>query len=145
MPSACSGGYVFRDPEIGQHQRAVIAKHQRIGLDVAMHDAARVHFDQRLGNLTDVIERDPRRKLLANALAQIAAGEILHDDVGVRLGLAVTEDLGDVGMMDLRDQIVFLQETLQQIEPASRTGTPSSSVTETSSSSATIRPAPDGA
>jgi hypothetical protein len=83
-----------------------------------MDDTARMDFHQRFGHLPDEVERRTRALLLAHALAQIAAGKILHHDVCVCIGLAVTIDLRHVWMADLRDQVVFLQKPLQQVEPA---------------------------
>src|SRR4051794_31295493 len=77
-----------------------------------------MHFNERLGHLTDGIESHARRQSFADALAQIAAWEIFHHNVRMRVGLTMTEDLSDIGMADLRDEIIFLQKALQEIESA---------------------------
>ena len=50
-----------------------------------------------------------------DARAQIAGGEVLHHDVGVAVGEAVFEHLGDIRAVDARGREVFLDEARQQV------------------------------
>ena len=57
-----------------------------------------------------------------DARAQVAGGEVLHDDVGVALGEAVLEHLGDVRAVDARGREIFLHEARQQVRIAAAFG-----------------------
>src|SRR6478752_4430756 len=50
-----------------------------------------------------------------DAGAQVAGGEVLHDDVGMAFAEAVLEYLGHVRAVDARGGEVFLHETRQQV------------------------------
>ena len=52
---------------------------------------------------------------IGNALAQIAAGQVLHGDVGTILGKALLINLRNVWMTYLSNQCIFLQEPLQHV------------------------------
>ena len=53
-----------------------------------------------------------------HARAQVARGEVLHDDVGVAVGEAMLEHLGHVRAVDARGREIFLHESRQQIRIA---------------------------
>ena len=56
-----------------------------------------------------------RRAVARDARAQVAGGEVLHDDVGMAVGEAVLEHLGHVRAVDARGGEVFLHEARQQV------------------------------
>ena len=65
--------------------------------------------------MNDFLDRGP---VARHARAQIAGGEILHDDVGMAFGEAVFEHLGHVRAVDARRREIFLHEARQQVRVA---------------------------
>ena len=100
-----------RDAEIGEYGRAVLAEQDVLGLDVAMHEALA------MGDVQCTAQRDAHvHDLLRaatptqNPLLEVAAGQIFHRQVVVRLMLADVEHRNDGRMMNVRNDARFTDE-----------------------------------
>ena len=84
---------------------------------------AGVHRHQRREDRADddegFLDRGP---VARHARAQVARGEVFHDDVGVAVGEAMLEHLGDVRAVDARGGEIFLHEARQQVGIAAAFG-----------------------
>ena len=103
------------DAEVGQPKAAIGTDHDVVRLHVAMHDALRVHRRQRAGHLQQDRHRDLRAQMPGDQFAQIAAGEILHRDIGIGIGEPLVIDARHIRMVDLRHQREFLDEALHHL------------------------------
>ena len=102
---------LFDSRQYGFAQVAVVstplgrAVHEDVlGLDVPVHDAARVGSGQGLAGLQDVVDGERCRDwpLLVEHDAQVAALQIFHDDEGGAVGQSAdVEHAGDVLALDL--------------------------------------------
>lgn len=88
--------------KIGQRDAAIQAQHDVFRLDVAVHDTGQVYGVQRLRNLAHHTRRPLRGQLRAKQAAQVAALEVLHGDVGVRVGKTLVMDADHMRVVDLR-------------------------------------------
>ena len=71
----------LREPEVEHLDQAALGAHQVGALDVAMDDAARVRFVQRVGHLDpDLDHFAHRQRTLRDARRQQLAVDVLHDD-----------------------------------------------------------------
>ncbi|OPZ08436.1 MAG: hypothetical protein BWZ08_01158 [candidate division BRC1 bacterium ADurb.BinA292] len=102
------------DAEIAQPDQAVVGQENIGGLDIAMDKLAFMGIIERLSHLTRDVERDPpvERALLFEAIAQGAAGVILHDHLEAVGRLDDVEDGGDVGVTQLGADARLEQKTL---------------------------------
>jgi len=92
----------LRDAEVGDFGRSGAVEQHVVGLDVAMKHAAGVRVSQALRELhsdaQDVVHRHP---VPADALAQVAAVQQLHDEAGAPLVEEALVDRGDVRVVEL--------------------------------------------
>ena len=84
------------DPEVGQLRAVVLVEQDVAGLDVAVDDPGRVHVRERAEQLAGQPLGVGQRAAVAEAVAQAAAGDVRHHQVGPVLLDAEVEDLDDV-------------------------------------------------
>ena len=99
------------DAEVGQHRRAIFAKQNVLRLDVAMDEAlAMCELEGAADGHADIECERRARTPLDDALAQIAAGEILHGQVVIGMVFAHVEHWDDRSVVHLRDDARLAHE-----------------------------------
>jgi hypothetical protein len=114
--------HVLGQAEIDDGQAPGVAEQDVLRLEVAVDDAARVDRVQRLGDLAGDAQGTQRGDALREPRLQVAAGEILHRDVGVLTGETLVEDARHVLVLDRGDQLVLAHEALQEHLVAAQRG-----------------------
>src|SRR6185503_5650393 len=106
--------HVARQAEIDQHGPAVCPEKNVRGLEVAVHDAARMDGVERLRDLGDKPQRGARREPFADAARERARGQELHRDVRIVAAEALVVDARDVLAVDARHELVLAHEALEE-------------------------------
>jgi hypothetical protein len=84
------------------------------GLQVAVHDAARVDRVERLRDLRCDAQRRARGKALSDARGEGAGGQELHGDVRIVAAEALVVDARHVVHVEARHQLVLAHEALEE-------------------------------
>ena len=93
--------------------RVVARRHDVLGLDVAVDDAAGVAVVERLGDLRpDVEDVAEAERAFAQELPQVRAGQDRHDEEERPLVPAEVVDRDDAGVVHLRDDLGLALEAL---------------------------------
>jgi hypothetical protein len=103
------------DAEIDEREAIVLAEHEVLRFEVAMHDPMSMDDRERAQHLTEDAQCRRRRQCpVSQAVLQIALGKVLHGDVdmGIREPLLVDPD--DVGAFYMRDEVVLSHEQVQE-------------------------------
>ena len=105
------------DPEVADLHGAVLRPHDVLRLDVAVHDALLVRGGEAVQRLVHGVERDlPREapRLLAQRV-ELAAVDVLHDDVRVRRRRAAVHELDDVRVLESDLDADLVEEAVEEV------------------------------
>jgi hypothetical protein len=112
----------LRDAEVEHlHQLVGLAVDRRQEdvrrLEVAVHDAVRVRDGQRRRDgVDDAHDRRQRQRSFREPPLQVAALQVLHDEIRTLVGRDVeVEDLDDVGVAQLRHDLGFAAEARERL------------------------------
>ncbi len=103
--------------EVGDLDVAVGGDEDVLGLDVAVDDLGRVGGRQRDEHLLEQLERavGRHRRFLAHEVAQRAAGDVLHDEIGDVAVAALVEDRDHVAVVELGGRLGLADETVGEL------------------------------
>jgi hypothetical protein len=99
--------------EIDERQASLAQQHVA-RLDVPVQYADGVERAERRGELPQVTERNSPMQRLAHSRAQVASRKVLHREEYVIVGHTEVVDARDVGVLEVRDQVVLPQEALER-------------------------------
>ena len=104
------------EPEVADAQPSLLAEQEVGGLDVAVHEAARVRVLEAAGGLEPDHQRLRRREPGAGVEhgAQAAAAEVLGDEVGLALVVAPVVDREHVRVVQGRGRLRFGAEPAEK-------------------------------
>jgi hypothetical protein len=116
---------LLRDAEVGEHRLAGRALDENVlRLDVAVNDVLAVRHIERRGDLPANAEdfEVGQRPVRDQDLAQAAALDEIHHDVGAAFFLLDVMHLDDMGMLELRHADRFLEEAIEKVLAAGELG-----------------------
>jgi hypothetical protein len=107
-PAVAGGIHGARDAEVGDHRTAAARVEQDVvRLDVAMDHAAIVGVGERVGHFAQHLPRfvDREHAALVQALREVVAAHIRHDEEDELLDFVDGVDRNDVGVRELRRRL----------------------------------------
>ena len=111
---AGAAAYHACDAEVGENGRAVFAKQNVLGFDVAVHEALRVGVVEAACDVFDHRDRRLHVQAALQAPVQVAAAQIFHDEVVALIVHAGVVNLHDVRMTQLRDDARLAHESFAE-------------------------------
>mmetsp|Transcript_75710 Transcript_75710/g.202622 ORF Transcript_75710/g.202622 Transcript_75710/m.202622 type:complete len:428 (+) Transcript_75710:366-1649(+) len=103
--------------EVRHDEVALAVDEQVLGLEVAVHDAARVQLPQRQRHLPRVqhVRLGAEGSVVVQHVEELAAGEVVHDQVEPALALERVVHVDDVGVAHAREDQALVARALQVV------------------------------